>query len=157
MKGRAVNDWLQRLKQRKLVQWAIAYVAASFALIQVLEVVADSYAWPHAVMHVVFGVLALGFAITLVLAWYHGERGEDRISGPELLLIALVLAIGGGLLLHFGRGGSMTTASGNTVASAGGPDGARRNPDAASPGSAAGAPASRPGATPAGMDGPFHA
>ncbi|HJP99227.1 MAG TPA: hypothetical protein VJ862_11740 [Rhodanobacteraceae bacterium] len=27
-----------RLKQRKLVQWAIAYVAFAFALIQVLDV-----------------------------------------------------------------------------------------------------------------------
>jgi TolB-like protein/Flp pilus assembly protein TadD len=141
MKGLAVNDWLQRLKQRKLVQWAIAYVAAAFALIQVLEVVADSYAWPHAVMHAAFGVLALGFLIALVLAWYHGERGEDRISGPELLLIALVLAIGGGLLWHFGRSGSPATAPGNAVAAARGPDAAQQNPASAVPTSAAGAAA----------------
>jgi TolB-like protein len=121
-----VNEWLQRLRQRKLVQWAIAYIAASFALIQVLEVVADSYAWPRTVMHLAFGVLALGFVLALLLAWYHGERGEDRISGPELLLIALVLAIGGGLLWHFGRGGSQATAARNTVAAAGGPDAAKR-------------------------------
>jgi hypothetical protein len=27
----AMNEFFQRLKQRKLVQWAIAYVAAAFA------------------------------------------------------------------------------------------------------------------------------
>jgi TolB-like protein len=99
----AMSDFLQRLKARKLVQWTLAYIAAAFALIQVIDVASDSYEWPHLVMHLVFGVLALGFVVTLVLAWYHGERGAQRISGPELLLIALALAIGGGLLWHFGH------------------------------------------------------
>lgn len=95
-----------RLKQRKLVQWALAYVAGAFALIQVIDVVADSYDWPHLVMHLIFGLLAVGFVVMLVLAWYHGERGAQHVSGPELLLIALALVIGGGLLWHFGREGS---------------------------------------------------
>jgi TolB-like protein len=131
-----VNDFLARLKQRKLVQWALAYVAAAFALIQVVDVVADSYGWPHLVMHFVFGVLALGFVVALVLAWYHGERGAQRVSGPELLLIALALAIGGGLLWHFGRAGSVagtakvatTSRGGASAIAALGPDGAQHNP-----------------------------
>ena len=36
----------------------------------------------------------------LLLAWYHGERGAQKASGPELLL----LAIGGGLLWRFAPG-----------------------------------------------------
>jgi TolB-like protein/Flp pilus assembly protein TadD len=36
--------------------------------------------------------------VALVLAWYHGERGEQKVTGPELVLIALLLAVGGGLL-----------------------------------------------------------
>ena len=55
-----MTDFLQRLKQRKLVQWTIAYVAFAFALIQVLDVVADSYQWPRSAMHMVFGLLLLG-------------------------------------------------------------------------------------------------
>ena len=30
-----MDDFLQRLRERKLVQWALAYIAAAFALIQV--------------------------------------------------------------------------------------------------------------------------
>jgi hypothetical protein len=29
-----MNEFFQSLKQRKLVQWAVAYVAAAFALLQ---------------------------------------------------------------------------------------------------------------------------
>lgn len=36
-------DLLQRLRKRKLVQWALAYVAAALALIQLLDVVAPAF------------------------------------------------------------------------------------------------------------------
>ncbi|HTN63758.1 MAG TPA: tetratricopeptide repeat protein, partial [Devosia sp.] len=121
-------DLWQRLKQRKLVQWALAYIAAAWALLQALGLAADSYDWPHSAMHVVFGLLALGFVIALLLAWYHGEKGRQRVSGAELLLIALVLAIGGGLLWRFERA---TPATGS-------PDAAQRNPGKTNPDSIAG-------------------
>jgi TolB-like protein/Flp pilus assembly protein TadD len=136
-----VNEFIARLKQRKLVQWALAYIAAAFALIQVIDVVADSYGWPHVVMHFVFGVLALGFVVALVLAWYHGERGAQRISGPELLLIALALAIGGGLLWHFGRAGSSAgTVKVATTVHGGASAIATRSPDSAANAASSGLP-----------------
>ncbi|HEV7122596.1 MAG TPA: tetratricopeptide repeat protein [Rhodanobacter sp.] len=112
-----MSDLWQRLKQRKLVQWAVAYVAFAFALIQVADVVAGSYHWPDHAMHVVFGLLVLGFAVTLILAWYHGERGAQKVSRPELLLIALVLAVGGGSLWYFGEL-NLPAAVGNVAATA---------------------------------------
>ena len=39
--------------------------------------------------------LVVGFGVTLVLAWYHGEQGRQRVSGPELLIIAGVLIVAG--------------------------------------------------------------
>ncbi|MEO6227612.1 MAG: tetratricopeptide repeat protein [Thermomonas sp.] len=88
----------QRLKQRKLVQWAVAYAAGAWALLQVLDMASGSYGWPTLVMRVGFGLVALGFVVTLLLAWYHGEKGEQKISGIELLLLSLVLAVGGVLI-----------------------------------------------------------
>lgn len=93
-----MNDFLQRLQQRKLVQWALAYVAFAFALLQGVDIVAQQFGWPDGMRRGVTLVLAIGFFVALVLAWYHGERGAQRISGTELLILALLLAIGGGLL-----------------------------------------------------------
>jgi hypothetical protein len=87
--------WL-RLKQRKLVQWSAAYIAGSFALIQGLDVVAQRFGWPGRIEKLVILALAVGCFVTLVLAWYHGDRGAQRVGGTELLIIALLLAIGGG-------------------------------------------------------------
>jgi TolB-like protein/cytochrome c-type biogenesis protein CcmH/NrfG len=89
------------LKQRKLVQWAIAYVAAAFALLQGIDIVAQRFGWPEQTMRMVIIALSIGLFVTLVLAWYHGERGAQRVSGTELLILALLLAVGGGFLWHF--------------------------------------------------------
>jgi len=96
-----MNGFLQRLKQRKLVQWAIAYVAAAFALLQGIDIVAQQFGWPEGVRRGITLALVVGFVLTLVLAWYHGERGAQRVSGTELLIIGIVLALGGGFLWRF--------------------------------------------------------
>ncbi len=96
-----MNEFLQRLKQRKLVQWTVAYVAAAFALLQGVDIVAQRFGWPEQTMRLVIVVLSVGLFITLVLAWYHGERGAQRVTGTELLILALLLAIGGGFLWRF--------------------------------------------------------
>jgi TolB-like protein len=96
-----MNEFLERLKRRKVVQWAIAYVAAAFALLQGIDIVAQQFGWPEGVRRGITLALIVGFFVTLVLAWYHGERGTQRVSGTELLIIGLVLALGGGFLWHF--------------------------------------------------------
>jgi serine/threonine-protein kinase len=96
-----MSDFLIRLRQRKLVQWALAYIAASFALIQVIDIVAQRFGWPEQTVRFVIIALAVGFFITLVLAWYHGERGAQRVTGTELLILAVLLAIGGGAIWKF--------------------------------------------------------
>ncbi|MEO8742864.1 MAG: hypothetical protein ABI365_06695 [Lysobacteraceae bacterium] len=90
-----MEDFIERLKQRKLVQWALAYAAAAFALIQVLDIVAQRFGWPDIVERFIIVAMAVGFFVTLVLAWYHGERGVQKTTSTELLILALLLVIGG--------------------------------------------------------------
>src|SRR5579863_5439524 len=93
-----MSDFLQRLRERKLVQWALAYIAAAFALIQVTDVVAQQFGWPDGARRGITIMLAIGFFVALVLAWYHGERGMQRATGTELLILALLMAIGGAVV-----------------------------------------------------------
>ena len=88
-----MNPMLERLKERKLVQWALAYLAGAWVLLQVLDVLGDTYAWPSDLLRSIPVLLAIGFLAALVLAWYHGEKGQQRVSGPELLMISALLVI----------------------------------------------------------------
>src|SRR5438034_11724032 len=96
-----LSSFFAQLKERKLVQWTVAYVAAAFALLQGIDIVAQRFGWPEQTMRLLIIALSVGLFVTLVLAWYHGERGAQRVTGTELLILALLLGIGGGLLWRF--------------------------------------------------------
>ncbi|PYL73267.1 MAG: hypothetical protein DMF26_14680, partial [Verrucomicrobia bacterium] len=99
-----MNEFVQRLKQRKLVQWAVAYVAAAFALIQGLDIVAQRFSWPDSIERTLIIAACIGFFIAMVLAWYHGERGAQRVTGTELLIIVLLVSLGAFFLWRFAAG-----------------------------------------------------
>lgn len=98
-----MSDVWQRLKQRKLVQWAVAYIAAAFALLQGIDIVAQQFGWPEGLQRGITLAMVLGFFVVLLLAWYHGERGAQKVSGTELLLLSLLLVVGGGLLWRYAQ------------------------------------------------------
>jgi TolB-like protein/cytochrome c-type biogenesis protein CcmH/NrfG len=39
----------------------------------------------------------------LVLAWYHGDRGQQRITTPEFAILTLLLLVGGGAFWYYQR------------------------------------------------------
>ena len=42
-----MEEFFARLKAHKLVQWTLGYVAVSFALIPVLDIIAQTFGWPR--------------------------------------------------------------------------------------------------------------
>jgi TolB-like protein len=107
---------LQRLKQRKLVQWALAYAAGAFALLQGVDIVAQRFAWPDAIERGLIIAVCIGFFVALLLAWYHGDRGAQKVSGTELAILALLLAIGGAFMWQFSRSPAVAPAISTTSA-----------------------------------------
>jgi serine/threonine-protein kinase len=86
---------LQRLKERKLVQWALAYLAGAWVLVEASNLAVERFHLPEVIGQAAFVIAFFGFLLTLVLAWYHGERGRQRVSGPELLMVAALLVVAG--------------------------------------------------------------
>ena len=79
-----------KLRRRKVVQWGLAYAAGAWTLLQVIEYLGETYAWPPAIRQIVTPALALGSLLVLVLAWYHGDKGDQRVSRPELAMLATI-------------------------------------------------------------------
>ncbi len=95
---------LERLKQRKLFQWTLAYLAAAWLLFQGIEVLAEPWNLSEMLQRVIHVLLGIGFVVTLILAWYHGEKGRQRASGVELLILAGILVIAGAAVAALWRG-----------------------------------------------------
>jgi TolB-like protein/Tfp pilus assembly protein PilF len=86
---------LEELRQRKLVQWGLAYLAGAWVALQLVTILGDQFGWPASVQQGATILLAFGFFVALVVAWYHGEKGRQRVSGPELLMVAGILVVAG--------------------------------------------------------------
>ncbi len=99
------EDFIRRIKDRAMVQWALAYLAGAWALLEITGFTTEQFGWSPLVPKGLALATLVGFLLTLVLAWYHGEKGRQRVSGPELLIIGLLLSIAGGALAVFGPGG----------------------------------------------------
>ena len=93
-----MNDFLQHLRERKLGQWALAYAAGAWVLLQGLDLIGHQFDWPAGLLRGMTVAAGVGFFIALLLAWYHGERGAQKISATELSILTVLLAIGGLLL-----------------------------------------------------------
>jgi adenylate cyclase len=87
-----------KLRRRKLVQWGLAYTAAAWTLLQVIEYLGETYSWPPAIRQIATPALALGLLFVLVVAWYHGDRGEQKVSRTEFVILATLLAVVGGTM-----------------------------------------------------------
>jgi len=93
-----------RLRRRKVVQWGLVYVAAAWGFLQGLEYVTETFHWPEQPRQIAFLGLLIGLPVVLVLAWYHGDRGEQRVRGTELAIISLLFLVGGGIFWLYDRG-----------------------------------------------------
>ena len=92
-----------RLRRRKVVQWGLAYAAGAWALLQAVGFAADTFDWPLVIQQFASIGLAVGLPVVLVVAWYHGDRGQQRVSGVELAILSVLLALGGGALWLYGQ------------------------------------------------------
>ncbi len=123
--GEREGTWA-KLRRRKVVQWGIAYAAGAWGLLQGLGFVTDTFHWPEQLQQLVTIALLVGLPMVLVIAWYHGDRGQQRVTATELVIITLLFLIGGGIFWRYDRAAVTPTAPAskaiaNTQATGAGP------------------------------------
>ena len=91
------TSFIQRMRDRKVVQWALAYLATAWVLVQAFDLVGQQFGWPTPVLRSFTVLLGFGFLPALVIAWYHGEKGVQQVSREEAALLVVLLAVAGGL------------------------------------------------------------
>lgn len=114
-----MHPLLDRLKDRKIVQWGLAYLAGAWVVLQLADGLGARWNWPPGFQRSIDILLVIGLLATLVLAWYHGEQGRQHVSGMELLILATVLLLGGGGLALLNRQGGEAGAAGAGLESGG--------------------------------------
>lgn len=86
----------ERLGRSKVLAWGLTYLAAAWVVWQALGEFGPRWGLSDADLRAADLVLIWGFAVSVVLAWHHGERGRQRPTWSEagvLFLVTLGAAI----------------------------------------------------------------
>ncbi len=97
-----MTPW-ERLRKHKVAQWTLAYGAAAYTLLHIVEMIGGALDWPHFIVRIVALLLLLGVPVATTLAWFHGHRAQHRISSSEFAILTVLLVISSAVLWIAGR------------------------------------------------------
>ncbi len=89
---------LRSALDRTMIHWSLAYLAAAWLVLQLMDVLSEIWPIPVIAQRFVCLTLALGLCPALVIAWFHGEQGRQRVSGLEAVLVGGLLFASGVVL-----------------------------------------------------------
>ena len=89
-----MSSLIHRLKERKLVQWVLSYLAGAFGALQLMSALESALGISARAQQSVVILLATGLVVTAILAWTHGEKGHQRPTTREILALALTVTVG---------------------------------------------------------------
>jgi len=85
----------QQLRQRKLFQILLLYLGVGWGLAQVAEFAVDNYDLSRRVIDLTLFLLILGLPAVSVMAWYHGEKGHQKVQRSEAAILAMLVVMAG--------------------------------------------------------------
>ncbi len=83
------------LKQRRITQVVLTYVAVGWMALAGVDQVVDREVLPEIVYRLALLVYAGGVPAALILGWYHGEKGRQQVTVLETVLLAVVFVVTG--------------------------------------------------------------
>lgn len=88
--------FLQDLKERRLVQFVVSYLAAGWIATEVVNSLADRGVVPNVVYLVALVWFVAGIPAAILIGWHHGEKGRQKAPRSELVLLSILglLAVG---------------------------------------------------------------
>jgi len=66
----------QELKRRKVIRVIPVYAAASFVLLELVDIIAEPFGLPDSTLKFVFVLLCVGFIIAVILSWVYDVTPE---------------------------------------------------------------------------------
>ena len=80
----------KELKERRLVQIVVSYAVAGWVILSIFGEVIDRGVLPEILYRVLLVLYLGGFVAATVTGWFHGEKGHQKVTRPEVVLLTIV-------------------------------------------------------------------
>ncbi|MGD8279176.1 MAG: hypothetical protein PVH00_14155 [Gemmatimonadota bacterium] len=88
--GSGLVSFLRGLGERHVVRYVVAYLAAGWAVLEVVGELGDNGIVPPVVFRAALTLLVCGFPGALTVAWFHGAKGRQDVPRIEKWIIGIV-------------------------------------------------------------------
>jgi eukaryotic-like serine/threonine-protein kinase len=85
------------LKQRRVVQILISYIAGGFVALNVFDQLADRGVVPELVYRIALIWYVFGIPAALLIGWFHGEKGRQKAPLSEISLLVMLVVMASGM------------------------------------------------------------
>lgn len=85
------------VKQRRITQIVLTYLAGGWMALAVVDQLVDREVLPLVAYRVGLTLYLFGAVAAVIVGWYHGEKGHQKASPAELMLLAFVALAGLGM------------------------------------------------------------
>ncbi len=100
-----LQELVDALDERKAFRWLIGYTAAAWGLTEATGFLIDNYGISRTVLDVTLFLVLVFLPVMLVLVWFHGAKGHQRVNRTEggILASLLMVAVVGSVWIGKGR------------------------------------------------------
>ncbi|TVP42918.1 MAG: hypothetical protein EA350_14625 [Gemmatimonadales bacterium] len=109
------------MRERRLGPIVASYAAVGWIVLQVADQLVDREVAPPIVYTMTLLWYVVGLAASAVLGWYHGEKGSQRVTRTEVVMLGLLatVALSGSALLVRGTAGENALPTADALRAAG--------------------------------------
>ncbi|MDX1673980.1 MAG: hypothetical protein R3314_04165 [Longimicrobiales bacterium] len=87
----------QELRERRLVQIVLSYLAAGWVFLEVMDQFADRNVLPEVAYYVALVWFLVGIPAAVLVGWHHGEKGQQTAPRSEVVTLSLLAIVALGL------------------------------------------------------------
>ena len=89
--------FFSELRERRLVQIVASYAAGGWIVLEVFDQVVDRGVLPDLAYYLALTWYLAGLLMAIIVGWYHGEKGTQKVTKPEIGLFSAVVLAGIGV------------------------------------------------------------
>ncbi len=77
----SISQFIKELRRRDVFRTGVAYLVVAWLLVQLSDILLETFAAPTWAMRVIVIALAVGFPVVLILAWVYFAPAKTRFRG----------------------------------------------------------------------------